>query len=258
MTLAQQPADTDLTDSPPELAGSLDDLPLDEIFQLLTATNTSGTLDFGEPVGARLWLSGGLITYGSTVGAPTPRDLLIRQGIVTEAHYDGAVAATSPTQSLTENLVDLFGADQKRIEAAAREQVITTVFEVLVVGADTFEFRSHGDDPLGVAVSLDHLTVITEAERRRVLWQKIAELIPSTSLVTALSLELPGGRAGMTVTADEWQVLAMLDGYRSVADVISELGQSAFEVCGVLYELLRSGTARVVDSDQSSATSLTR
>ena len=246
MTTVRPLLDSDPIEAPAVLSGSLDDLPLDEIFQLLTATGKTGILDFGEPVGARLWVADGCISYGTSPGSPTPRDLLVRQGIATEHDFDGGVVATSATQSLTENLVDLFGVDQSRIEAVAREQVITAVFEILVVGADSFEFRTGGADPLGIAVRIDHAEVITEAERRRGQWQRIAELIPSTSIVTALSPELPGGRAGMTVTADEWQVLAKLDGRRSVAEVITVLGQSAFEVCGVLYELLRAGTAQVV------------
>ena len=232
---------------PPSLTGALDDLSLSELFELLTATGSTGILDFGEPVGATLWVSEGRISYGTSPGAPSVRDLLVRQGIATEAQFDGAVASTSPTQALHDSLVDLFGIEAARIDAVAREQIITTVFEIVVVGADGFSFRSGGADPLGVAVRLDHEVVITEAERRRAQWQRIAELIPSTAIVPALSPELPGGRAGMTITADEWQILAQLDGHRTVADVISVLGQSAFEVCGVLYELLRAGTACVVD-----------
>ena len=60
-----------------------------------------------------------------------------------------------------------------------------------------------------------------------------------------LSPELPGGKESVTFTADEWTVLSQLDGYRTVADVIAELGQSAFEVCGVLYELLKAGNVAV-------------
>lgn len=236
-----------------DLTGSLDDLSLDELFQLLTATASSGVVEFGEPVGATLWVHEGRISYGTSPGAPTPRDLLVRQGITTEEHFDGAVAATSPTQALHESLADLFEVDTARIQAVAREQVITTVFEIVVVGADSFAFRTGGDDPLGTSVELDHVEVIAEAERRRAQWQKIAELIPSTAIVTALSPELPGGKAGMTVTADEWQVLAKLDGRRTVADVIAALGQSAFEVCGVLYELLRSGTVCVLDEAEGTA-----
>jgi hypothetical protein len=233
----------------PDLEGSLGDLPLPDLLDLLAATGKSGTISLGEPVGATLWVREGHLAYGSAPGAPDPGELLAAAGVVTPAQFDGAVTATSAHQSLSETLVDLFDADRAAIEAIAREQVITTVFEVLVVGSDHFAFHSGLPDPFGAPVPLTHAEILAEAERRRAQWQRIAELIPSTGIVAALSRELPGKKAGITITADEWQVLALLDGYRTVADVIAELGLSAFEVCGVLYELLRAGTVVVLGDE---------
>ena len=231
---------------PSHLSGTLDGFSVAELFELFTATDATGVLVFGEPVGATMWITDGKITYGTSPGTPNPRELLVRQGIATDEQYEGAAASTSPEQSLAEALVDLFDVDAARIAAVAREQIITTAFEVVVVGAESFDFHAGGSDPLGVAVSMDHAEVLADAERRRSEWQRIAELIPSTGLITRLSPDLPDGKQGLTITADEWQILAQLDGYRTIADVIAELGQSAFEVCSVLYELLRAGTVTIV------------
>ena len=43
------------------------------------------------------------------------------------------------------------------------------------------------------------------------------------------------------MTADEWRYLSLLDSHRSVADVITETGESAFRVCTSLYRLLLEG-----------------
>ena len=231
---------------PPDLSGSLDGFALAELFELFTATSANGVLSFGDPVGATLWIRDGLISYGTSPGTPNARELIVRQGIATEEQYDGAVSATSQTQSLHESLSDLFEVDAARIEGFAREQVITTAFEIVAVGAESFEFRAGESDPLGAAIRIDHNEVLAEAERRRDEWRRIAELIPSTGIVAQLSPELPNGRDGITITADEWPILAQLDGYRTAADVIGNLGQSAFEVCGVLYDLLKAGTIEVI------------
>lgn len=235
-----------VTEGPAQLSGTLDGFELGELFELFTATDSTGVLTFSEPVGATLWITDGSISYGTSPGTPGPRELLDRQGIATTEQFDGAVAATSPTQVFHETLSDLFEVDAARVAAVAREQIITTAFEIVAVGAESFEFRAGRSDPLGAAIMMGHGEVLAEAERRRDEWRRIAELIPSTGIVTALSPELPGGRDGITITADEWQILAQLDGRRSAADVIGVLGQSAFEVCGVLYELLRVGTIEVV------------
>lgn len=235
----------------PDLHGSLEDLSLPELFQLLALTKRSGVVRFSAPAEAIVWVQHGQPVFGTSPGAPSPRELLVRQGIVNGASFDEAMRVTGADRSVTENLVDLFAADGARIAAVATEQIYTTMFEVVVVGAESFEFFRDVADPLGVAVSHEADAVLQEAERRRIQWQRIAELIPSTGLITALSAEIPNGRSGITVTADEWQVLAKLDGHRTIAEVIAALGQSAFEVCGVLYELLRAGTVTVVDDDGS-------
>lgn len=239
---------------PVELSGTFDTFELTELFELFTATRKTGVLTFSEPVAATLWITDGSISYGTSPGTPGVRELLDRQGIATTEQFDGAVAATSASQHLHETLCDLFEVDRDRVAAVAREQVITTAFEIVAVGAEAFEFRSGQCDPLGAVIAIGHDEVFTEAERRRDEWRRIAELIPSTGIVAALSPELPDGRDGITITADEWQILAQLDGRRSAADVIGVLGQSAFEVCGVLYDLLDRGTITVVgrsgDSDE--------
>lgn len=242
-------------DGPAELAGTFEDFTLEELFALFTATGQSGAVFFGEPAGATLWIDDGRLCYGSSPGSVEPRRLLERRGLVTGAQYDGAVAATGDGAPLHETLTDLFEIDPDRIAAIAREQIVTTTFEIVVVGAASFEFHAGVPDPLGVAVRMEHAEVLDEAERRRDEWRRIAELIPSTGIVAALSPTLPDERSGITLTAEEWQILAQLDGRRSAAEVIENLGQSAFEVCGVLYDLLAAGTAVVVGTAETEAVS---
>lgn len=240
-------ASTDGDTGRPELSGGLSDFTLAELFELFAATAKSGVIRFGEPVGADLWLVDGLVTYGTSPGSVDPRSLLERQGILTAGQFDEAVAATGADQALHETLQRRFGVDPAQLEALAREQIIATTFEIVVVGAESFEFRSDGTDPLGAAVAMPHAEVLEAAQRRREEWSRIVELIPSTDIVTTLDPDAPDGASQITVTAEQWQILAHLDGHRSVAGVIEELGQSAFEVCVVLYDLLAAGTIQVVE-----------
>ncbi len=240
------PSGTPLEHGAPALSGDFDDFSLTELFELLAGTAMTGTLSFGEPVAATLWIRDGELTYGTSPGSMPPRDLLERRGITTGAEFDEAVAATDEGDALHETLRDRFDIDPAAVAAVAREQIVTTVFEIAVVGADSFAFHPGPADPLGGVVAMGHADVLREADHRRDEWRRIAELIPSTAIIPALSPTIPDDRSRITVTADQWQILAQLDGRRSAADMIENLGQSAFEVCGVLYDLLATGTARVV------------
>lgn len=239
-------------DGPAELSGSLDGFTTAEVFELLVATRSTGVLNFSDPVGATLWITDGRISYGTSPGTPGPRELLDRQGIVSAEDFDDAAARVTGSEPLHRILHDRHGADEKRIADVAREQIITTAFEIVAVGADSFEFRSGQFDPLGAAADVDHTQALAEAEHRRDEWRRIAELIPSTGIVAAPVPRLPEGDPTVTIDAEHWQILARLDGRRSVADVIGVLGQSAYEVCRVLFDLLETGMVEIVSSPQAS------
>lgn len=251
MSSAVEPVPDLRPDGPAELTGRLDDFSLGELFELFTATGATGMLTFSEPVEATLWITGGRVSYGTSPGTPEPRELLDRQGVVAADRFDDAMAATAPGERLHETLRDRFDVDESRITAVAREQVVTTAFEIIAVGADSFEFRSGVVDPLGAALEMDHDEVLTEAEHRREEWRRIAESIPSTGVVVGLAPELPTDHVDVTLSVDEWRVVARIDGRRSVAEVIGVLGQSAFEVCSTLHDLVVDGTVQVIDAPRS-------
>lgn len=235
---------------PADLSGTLDGFDIAELFELFTTTSASGALIFGEPVGATLWIDAGDIVYGTSPGTPGPRDLLARRGVVAPEDFDDAAGEGSTTASL----VDRYGIDADALAAVAREEIITTAFEIVAVGAEDFEFRSGAVDPLGVAVRLDHASVFEAAEERRDEWRRIAERVPSTGIVAALSPRLPADSDVATISATEWSVLSQLDARRSVADVIGILGKSAFEVCDTLFDLLDRGVVEIVDAPDDHAT----
>lgn len=244
----------DTTAGPAELTGTFDGFALSELFELFVATAASGSLTLGEPVNATLWITDGKVSYGTSPGTPDPRELLERQGIVDAHRFDAAVANTVAGGRLHESLAALDDVDPDRIASVAREQIVTTAFEIIAVGAERFEFRSGRPDPLGGIVGMDPAEMLAEAEHRRDEWRRIAELIPSTALVTAPTRTLPAGRASVTITAPQWQVLALLDGRRNAADIIGILGRSAYEVCVVLHDLLESRTIEVIDPAADIAT----
>ena len=67
-------------------------------------------------------------------------------------------------------------------------------------------------------------------------------------LVRRITTEVDGMASAMTfhaptitIAAEDWRILALVDGRSSVADIIGSLGMSAFAVCGVLHRLMTAG-----------------
>lgn len=104
----------------------------------------------------------------------------------------------------------------------------------------------HGDFRFvpDVAAPEDSVTMATEqllleGARQVEEWGDIKKVIPSSDIVFKLS---PTGSAGtVSLEPDEWQVLAQVNGARSVADIAAVLDRDEFTVAKTLYGLATAG-----------------
>ena len=83
-------------------------------------------------------------------------------------------------------------------------------------------------------------SLVAEAERRRRRWVTVAATVPSTALVVRIAPRLPTS-ASITLTPEQWLVLARLDGTRMLSDVVRSLGWTSFAVCETVHGLLEAG-----------------
>lgn len=232
----------------PALRGTLDDLPLPDVLALLASTRATGHLEVGGAHGGSLWLDGGEIYAAATDGGPSMWDSFVRTGVVTAAGWDAATAALSEGGgSLADALVRWGGADANGVARVLHERVVTTVFELMLIGGAPFEFRADERHPAGRYVGFAVDGVVDEVRHRLATWKEIAASIPSTAVVAHIRPYLPNGVPQVTVTAAEWHVLSALDGERTVAEVVRALGMSAFDVCAVLHRLIVAGAVEVAD-----------
>jgi hypothetical protein len=105
-----------------------------------------------------------------------------------------------------------------------------------------------------VAAPEDSVTTATEqllleGARQVEEWGDIKKVIPSTDVVFKLS---PTGSAGaVSLQPDEWQVLAQVNGTRSVAKIATNLGRDEFTVAKVLYGLATAGLLEVGEKPEA-------
>ena len=70
-------------------------------------------------------------------------------------------------------------------------------------------------------------------------WRKIRELIPSPALTFKMSLDEPHG--DRNIPGDQWKVLAMCNGDRTVLETAEMLNWSEFKTSKLLCEMLKEG-----------------
>ena len=122
---------------------------------------------------------------------------------------------------------------------------VDSLFGLLRLDEGHFKFYT-GTSPLHAVEPQEVAPALEEAEGRLVQWAGIAAAVPS--LYSQLSLQ--GSAEGpVTLSADQWQLVATIGGGRSVADVLATRGFGEFDGCKAVKELVDLRLVHVDSSD---------
>lgn len=126
-----------------------------------------------------------------------------------------------------------------------RGELVDLLFELMLAEQGGFAFRAGPDSAVPGTTTVAVAALVAEVRERVERWQEVAATIPSTASVVGLVPWLPEGAGDLTLTPLQWRVVALCDGRRSVAEITRLAGQSAFDVCALLHQLVSSGAAAV-------------
>jgi hypothetical protein len=231
-----------------KLEGSLDAFSLRDIFQLLSFTRKTGGLHLraGQSDGV-VYFAEGAITGAS---ADAWRQSLARRLVGTGTVDDDALAAAieraqgGESVGVARALLDAGVVDPAALEHAAREQAVDAVFDLLrwTEGDFAFSVDQHNPDDVGVLVGTDE--VVGEAVARQESWESLSAVIPSTAAVLGLPVALA---EDPTLSRDEWALVALVDGHRTVEDLMDLTGGGHHAVVSRLAALVQRGLLEVRD-----------
>ena len=235
------------------LEGTLGTFTLPDIFQLLANTKKTGCLVLSDDErGGRVWFKDGEVFFALASGGRLALGRrLIGAGILTTDQLKAALEAQRDSRGLRLGsiLVEQGAVDAATLEVFVREQIQDAVFDLLgwSDGAFRFEGDVDSEELIGLTVSVENL--IMEASRRLDEWDAVRKKIPSSRAIVALAPEVPHGEIEVSLQADEWRLLTLIDGLRSVAELVEITGQSEFVVCKVLFGMAGTGLLEVRDPE---------
>jgi hypothetical protein len=227
------------------LEGTLDAFSLPDIFSLLSMTKKTGGLHLRRP-GAHgaVWLTDGQLTGGaSELSRLSLGRRLAGSGQIAENHLSAAVDEVRRGEDvgIARALRDSRAIDEGELHTVVCEHIVDTVFDLMRWPDGEFEFiiDEANIDDVGVTRQVDD--VVTEARQRLELWEAIEEKVANRETVLSMSLDL---EADPQVQRDEWELLALVDGRRSVGDLVSLCGRGDYAVVIALAELVNRGLIR--------------
>jgi hypothetical protein len=123
----------------------------------------------------------------------------------------------------------------------ARKQAEEIIYKLFLWKKGEFEYKDQAlnlDEDL--IINLNTVEVILEASRRIDEMSVLVNQIPNSGMVLKISEKYPDKRE-IKLNAAEWHLLSLIDGRRTVRDIIEASGLDEFPVYKLLFSLLSSG-----------------
>lgn len=232
----------------PAMSGDLGIISIAEVMQLLSMQRQSGFLIVRrDRAVVSIAYKDGKVRL--TTGEYIPEELLLGSIVVRERLMEPKDLEVllnnrrGTRRLLGAQLVRLGYVSREELHQALRKQSAELVYELLRWGRGSFEFERAEALPPEVLefdfdLSIDEL--LMEGFRRVDEWGLIESAIPSFDDIPVQVAHVARER---TFTTEESEVLASVDGRRSVQEIIDLVGTGTFQVAVVLYRLV---AARVV------------
>lgn len=235
------------------LAGSLTEFSLPDVFSLLAATRKTGVLHLSCPQAhGRVWVLGGALAYAAADITRTPLVArLLHGGEIETAAVEPLVGAqASGDGTEMSKALAAAGIATDRVAQLLHDQTIDAVFDLSRWTEGQFAFEA--DLAPGAAATAGGAPTVAAPEvleavgARITEWDGIVSQLPSPASVLS-SVSRPPLHAGGVVqmTAAQWEVFTLVDGVRSVNDLIALTGQGQFVVARLLAGLVAEGLVAV-------------
>ena len=231
------------------LEGTLKDLHIQDVFQLLDLGRKSGKLrvtsELRQSAGTVCFDRGGVVA--AAVGSdPHPLGArLVRAGKITAADLDRArsMQTGGDPRRLGDILVGLGLISRRELDRQLKAQIEETIFELLRWSEGYFRFEEGATCHAAVEAPVRFPTeaLLMEAARRIDEWSRIGSKVSHLRLVPRLPPPEEQGNEQLDLVPFEWEVLAAVDGTRDLHSLAEVLGRSEFEVARTVYGLTNAG-----------------
>ncbi len=233
------------------IKGSLKEASLAEVCQLLALGQKTGSLSVADRSRfGQVFFDRGRICFARVVNRRDRLgDLLLADGVLTQEQLDEMLELQkkTPERRLGEFLIERDLLKRDDLRRYIQMQIEEAVYHLFTWTRGQFYFEvGERPEPGETLVSVHAESLLLEAARRIDEWSLVEKRIPSLDLSFELDRERVAA-AGAALTAEQRAVAGLLDGHRTVQDIIDRSDLGEFEVGKALFGLIQAGFARRVE-----------
>jgi len=227
------------------LKGNIETFYLSSILQLLCGDKKTGVLSIAE--GDRrvnIYLNNGTIVYAAGTQKEVRLGYLLRsKGIISAEELQAALTLAKQRQErLGKILVEKGYISAETLKRFIHQQVREILYDLFLWQRGEFEYL---DRDVGIddefAADFNHMEIILEGSRRVDEWALLKKHIPHPDVVFRIGRTVEQGKNSINLNANEWRLLSLVDGRRTVQQIIADSGQEEFSVYRIMNSLISSG-----------------
>jgi hypothetical protein len=231
------------------LKGTLDDFTLPDVFRLMSFAKKTGRVDVVRSAGqGKVYFRDGEVYYAESSLSKEPLgQKLVRSRALTEGQLMKALDQHALSgERLGSVLLQSGLVTEEQLESAVRQQIEDAIFDLLRWELGEFAWEPGGDFETEVHIGVSVENLIMEASRRLDEYEVIKRKIPSGASVLGMAATPPEGAVEINITPQEWRILVLVDGNRTVEDIATLVGLDEFGAMRVLYGLVSAGLIELI------------
>jgi uncharacterized protein DUF4388 len=124
-----------------------------------------------------------------------------------------------------------------------RQQIESVVFELFSWREGGFSFVDAKDDTAAMDSSIRVSTesLLMEGARRIDEWSRIADKVPNGYVIPQFAPLDDEPESPIDLRPNEWELLSLVDGERTIRDIAALLAMSEFDVAKAIYGMIATG-----------------
>ncbi len=225
------------------LSGNLRTVSFPDILQLLATGKKTGVLEAKTATRQKeVAFKGGNIIYASSINSSEDLlgNMLLRRGKISKGDLERAITLHKQTgRQLGTTLIDMGLFDKQEIGECLKLQIEEIVYNLFSWSDGDFVFHEDAKPKNApFCVEMNTMNVVMEGTRRIDEWLEIQKVIPPDDVLLAVVRSPKINRDEITLSLDEFRIMALINGERTVPDLINVSPMGEFVTCRSVYRLV--------------------
>ncbi len=246
-----------------DLQGNIERFKLPEIFQLVSSGRKTGTLGIQRDDDiVMVYFKSGSVIYGYG-----PRKtyhigrMLVENGRISPNQLDEAISEqageTSSGKRLGQILIEKQYIDRVDLEGVVRRQVEELIYSLMSWDRGSFKFyENQFPTEEEITINLSTENVVLEGMRRLDEMTRIKDYLPDFTVIFTLANSEPNQKREITLEPEEWNILGLIDGRRSIDEILQSAPLNSIETLKKLASLQLAGLIQPSKSSVSNGDKL--